>query len=305
MFRATFIIALCIALPVKAEFGDEGARELSTKALNLLQAGNYNQSVRLVDQGLSQCLDSNCRSRLSYTLGYLHERQSAHVPYPEAISLLEQAVACYASVLEQTPQHTATVINLVRIYSWLGDEKSPEVLLRSALDGNAMDQGDRRQRATFALALGDFYLRQERYLEGVEAYRVAVDAMPARSAPKRREIHASEGLITHVADELLVRLQSWAVDSPEAAQLGYEMMLAKALEIGPEKAETALLNWLDLTRSTLGAAPVDIRRLSSDWGPISELHAFVQEPSANYFSVWWFEDPKRTEALVEFVSRYS
>jgi len=285
-----------LAAPLGAELSDDDARSVAARAADLQVAGHYRQAVSLVDRELAHCGGDACWSRLTYTLAYLHERQSLREP-EAAKSLLELSAASYASILDRRPNHWPTLYNLVNVYARLGDDHRVEGVLRGALDVD-----DAERRAALALALGDLYQRQERRDEAIDAYRGAVAALPDRTTPKRREIRATAELISSQASELLERLRSWQEENPDIARQGYQAILEKVWEVGPEAAESALLSWIDLTSRGAGSTPGDdVRRLSSDWRPIGELQAFVADPAASQFSSWWFAEPKRVDALAHFL----
>lgn len=291
------MIVLGLAAPLGTELSVDDARDLAARAVELQAAGHYLQAVSLVDGELAHCGDDACWSRLTYTLGYLHDRQSLQEPEAAAKSLLELSAARYASILERSPYHWPTLFNLVDVYARLGDDSRVEGVLRGALD---VDQAERR--GVLALALGDLYQRQNRESEATEAYRIAVAALPGTSTPKRREVRAAIELISSQAGELLERLRSWEGVNPEVARQGYQAILERVWEVNPEVAESALLSWLDLTSRGADFMPVDdVLHLSSDWQPVRELQAFVTEPRASHFSPWWFENPKRTDALAPFL----
>ncbi len=291
------IIAFGLAVPVAAELTDDDARALAGQAEELQTEGRYDEAVGLVNRELARCGGGACRSRLSYTLGYLHERQSLREPEATATSLLELSASGYARVLEYRPHHWPTVLNLADVYVRLGDGRQAESVLRSSLD-----VGNPERRAAFALALGDLYRSQERRKEAVEAYRVAVSTLPYKSTPKRREILTGSELLSSQAGELMDRLRSWESETPDVARQGYQEILARVWEIDPQIAENALLSWLKLTSRRTDFMPdMDVRRLSSDWRPVKELQAFVAEPAADRFSSWWFEDLERADVLAPFV----
>lgn len=290
------LIAFSCVAPLGAQLTASGQAE---KARELQEGGHYADALELTERGLSECGTAECRHRLQYTLGYLYQMQSREEKPEAASALLRKSAAAYGEILDQLPAHWPTVQNLLNVYSRLGEPQEAEDALQRGLDSFKHRFVSEERKATFALALGDLYIREGKATESVEAYQVAVDAIPESATPKRRELEAYKKLPTDQQALQIEKLQEWEEQHGDIAGEGYKLIVQSMWNQNPEIAETALLNWLRfqgqwgfLDRESLDGLP-------RDWAPILDLQKFIVEPSA-LLSPWWFEKPLRSDALASF-----
>jgi len=291
------LIALSCAAPLAAQLTDAAARQQAAEARELQEAGSYTRAVELTQRGLNNCGTDDCRHRLYYTLGYLHQVQSRKENPEEARVLLRKSAEKYGDVLRQLPAHWPTLRNLLDVYEILGEPQQAESALRRGLERRIVSA---EKKATLALALGDLYLRAGRGPESVEAYQMAIDAMPEHATPKRRNIEAYDELSAEQLAAQIEELKDWEEQHSDIAEKGYKVIVRRLWNQNPQVAETALLRWLHAQGrwGTLGRE--SLLDLPRDWAPILDLEKFMVEPSAR-LSPWWFEKPLRSDALASFI----
>lgn len=297
----TIAIVVCsYAVPADAQFGGKNGLKWAKEATMLFEQGDYKGAVDVAQRGLDECGPFNyCRSRLRYTLGYLHQRQSQMEKPAKATKLLQQSVTVYNEVLKKHPAHWPTLSNLIEVHRRLNEPVSAITALERGLEELPHSYGNARIRGRLAMALGDIYLKEGDGERSVEAFLIAADALPMEATPKRRAVDTFALLPTDQLASKVGYLGSWEELQADVAGDGYKYIIRRLWRSSPSTAETALLRWLRL-QGRFGVWSDDsLDGLSRNWEPIAELERFLKSSGEQEFR-WWRAAPEREDALGAF-----
>lgn len=299
-----WIAASLFAAPARAAVPglDTWVNEISSNAVGLQGAGQYDAAVGAIDAGLGRCPQAKppakCRAVLNYTRGYVAQRESM-APRKDpgdqqarARVLRQAAVEAYRSVLEDEPGHRPSIDALVRLY---GVEGSTADAVAVLMDGAQRSPAN----ASYAIQLGDVHLAAGKPREAIAAYERAAAAAPVTGALLEKIVQAYEALLrkegpTDSAEqppllELFEKGRDWRQHHPGAARRAFEAVMARWRE-QPVLAQRALVEWVDQMGRTRALTPFAVDGLPFDdsFAPFSDLRAYVSRPWVRPASDnWW------------------
>lgn len=281
--------------PAMAADRYDEARSATQAAQTLQGAGRWVDAEALLKRESQGCGTSAenrpCRLLISFSLGYLTERQAAK-SYPSDPALLAQAAEHYRVVLDEAPDHGPTLKNLALIYRTLGKPEEAEQALKKAVES------DRSGTGKAALLLGNLYRETGRPAQALGAYEVAASSDPAAEAPRRAIVGTFGDLPPNQIGELLPRLTDWESTHPGAAEAGFRQVIDSALTVAPPLAERAVLGWVTTLARNGWISAQRIAGFHPDWLPIRDLQRYMGEPESPPASgSWWLQNAQRRSVL--------
>ena len=232
-----------------------------------------------------------CRLLVKYSTGYLSEKEAAGAG-ERRNTILEAAATEYRDVLQEAPQHEATLRNLVSVYRRLGRTQEAERVLQQAAET------DRSGTGGAALLLGQFYREEGRLDEALAAYERAAAANPASAAPPQAIVALHADAPPEKLAALLPRLDDWAGSFAAVSEQGYRRIVVR-MPATPT-AERALLSWVSVIARQRWIAPANFADLPRGWGPVDELVRYAATPETEpSFGWWWMQQLSRRSVLAE------
>jgi hypothetical protein len=281
------LVAATLALPAAAR----PAATVADRAHDAIDAGRWAEASALLREGLAACGDAECRARLYFMRGYLHERRAAGAQHAqrerERQQHLLQALRAYTQAAELAPTNRNVRRNLAVVLRDLGRHRAAaeqlEAVVASVPDPHAqwLQIGDLRRDAGDPAAALDAY---------EQAWELAwEDPAPARRMLTVYEQHPqfSRGLVELTRD---LRDHGWWALAGRA--VGLRLQRADA----QNEREELFLEWVRLlTRAdTLAAADLDDLPAALAT-PARQLEGVLTGTSADI--PWWRGSLERREAI--------
>lgn len=315
------LVAMTLAGPAAAQDDYRAAQNAVDAALKAGESGAWQEGAERLLESRNTCDRGNagdpCRLLIDFNLGYAWEQYSRSEPEAGTKELfLNRSAESYLRVLEDAPEHAATLHNLSLVLAELGEVGQ----LRDVLD--VAEQGAQPEAAEIAVLLGDVESRQSEWAAAYGAYARAAAMAPQDATAPRRMVDLFADLPPDEADDLWSRLDGWEAPFPGVAREGYRTAIQRHADSDPERAEAALLRWVALSAAerNLSGATMERAFVGIDWEPLSQFRAymaileepgepltdrdavrrFIEDHSAGYESYgWWLEWEQRRQALAQ------
>ena len=238
-----------------------------------------------------------CRLLMSYALGYLYDRWSSEDP-ANRTAHLETAGSYYRSVLNEEPDHIATLNSLALVNRQLGTEAFSAAFLNEAIAAQP-------ERAGWYHVLHGDVLRDARDFSSAESsYRRAVDASPTDPIPRLRLARIYRELAADRVSELFERAADWEAPFPDAALEAYTSILWRLSDVEEPRltfdALTRLVSLVarrgSITGQSLDVLPPQLQASR----PVSDLRTYIAAPTSSPSTDnWWVQAQTLNATLAE------